>query len=153
MSQVLGAVYSGKDSNVVLSSPLTGTITIAGVAAQGLESITITMLQDRTNLKVGMDGAVIISSMPGDQASIAIRVWQVSPLHLALLDWYNALISAQALGDVSNWAASTLTVVNTVNPVGHYCTGVCPVKLPVQLYGMEAQTYEWTLLAANAISQ
>ncbi len=152
MSQILG-VYSGKDMNFVLVSPLTGAITVAGVAAQGVENVTIRMLQERTVLKVGMDGAVIISSIPGDQAQVTIRVWQVSPLHQALLEWYNALIAAQALGDVSNWSASTITVTNLVNPVGHYCTGVSPLKLPDQVYGMEAQTYEWTLLAANAVSQ
>lgn len=152
MSQILG-VYSGKDMNVVLSSPLTGIITIAGVAAQGIESIAIAMVQDRSSLKVGADGAVVVSAIPGDQANIRIRVWQVSPLHQALLGWYNALVAAQALGDVTDWAASTLTVTNLVNPIGHYCTGVCPVKIPEQIYGMEAQTYEWTLLAANAVSQ
>lgn len=150
---VIPVVYSGKDMNFVLVSPLTGVLAVAGVAALGVESVELEMLQERSVLKVGMDGAVIISSIPGDQARITIRVWQTSILHQGLVAWYNALVAAQSLGDVTNWAASTITVTNLVNPIGHYLTGVCPLKLPTQVYHMEAETYQWTLLAGAAVTQ
>lgn len=145
MSNVL-ATYSGKDLNVTaLNGPLGIAIQIAGVESLGLEGATVRMSTVRTNVKIGIDGAGVPSFIPGDNGEIEIRVWQTSVLHGALLDWWNAVLAAAQMGDVSNSYGGQVTVQNTVTGRRHIAKGVCPQKPPDLTYGVEAQPISWVL--------
>jgi len=129
--------------------PLIDPIQVAGTGALGLNKVTIRMLQDRTSTKVGADGAVAISAIPGDQGEIDVEVWQTSTLHQQFLAWFNQCKAAGDLGDYTNWAAGTVNVQNTIDGSSHHATGVAPKKVPDKTYEAEVQVVTWTLVCAN----
>lgn len=151
MSGIL-TTYSGKDLNFAFTSPLTGTIQVAGVSEQGVNKVSVRMAQTQTTMKVGMDGAVVPSAIPGDNGEIDIDVWQTSTIHQLLLAAYNAQKAARDQGDVSNWAANTIVIQNIVDGSGHQATGVAFMKVPDKVYETEAQAVTWTLMCANIVN-
>jgi len=132
--------------------PLIDPIQVAGTSALGLNKITVRMLQDQTSTKVGGDGAVIISAIPGDQGEIDVEVWQTSTLHQQFLAWYNQCKAARDQGDVSVWAGAKVVVWNAVDGSKHIAIGVAPKKIPDKTYEAEAQTITWTLVCADITS-
>src|ERR1035441_1951146 len=84
MSNIVPTTYSGQDTNGTLSSPLVPPIVFSGIAGKGLNQINVRMTTDHADLKVGMDGAVIVSYRPGEQGEIEVQVWQTSNLHRQL---------------------------------------------------------------------
>lgn len=152
MSNIL-TTYSAKDLNFSLISPLGANIMAAGVDEKGFNEIVVRMTTDQTVMKVGADGAVIPSAIPGDQGEIEFQVWQTSTLQQQLLQWYNALKAARDAGDVSNWNTTTIFIQNIVDGSSHMCTGVAPIKVPDKSYTTEAQTVNWVFRAANIVNQ
>lgn len=146
-------VYSAKDLNFSLSAALTGPILAAGVQEKGFNKIMVRMTTDQTVDKVGADGAVVISAIPGDQGEIEIEVWQTSSLQADLIQWYNALKAARDAGDVSNWATTTIFIQNIVDGSQHMATGVSPMKIPDKTYEAEAQTVNWVFRCGNIVNQ
>ena len=142
MSVVL-ATYSAKDLNFSLQSPIGATIIAAGVAEKGFNEIAVRMTTDQTVLKVGADGAVVPSAVPGDQGEIEMQVWQTSTLQQQLINWYNLLKAARDAGDVTNIADGS----------SHMATGVAPIKVPDKTYSAEAQTVNWVFRACNIVNQ
>jgi len=153
MNNVIPVTYSGQDTNGSFQHPLTGTIILSGIAGKGLNELHVRMATDHASLKVGMDGAVVISYIPGEQGEIEIQVWQVSELHHDFLNWYNAIIAAAQTGDVSLFAAGTMFIQNTIDGTSHTMTGVVPVKVPDKSYSTEAQTVNWVLRCANIANE
>lgn len=152
MSQQL-TTYSGRDANFTLNSPLTGTIQASGVAGQGIAQISIEMTVIQTTIQVGMDGSTVPSAVPGDQGVCEVQVWQTSAIHKQLLQWYNALKSARDNGDVSQWAASTLLVMNIVDGTQHQFNGVAPERVPNKVYAEQAGRISWRFLGCNVANQ
>jgi hypothetical protein len=153
MPAFIPVTYSGLDTSATFAHPLIPDIIISGIAGQGLNQATVRMATDHSVLKVGMDGAVIISYVPGEQGEVELQVWQTSSIHFELLAWYNACTTAAQNGNVGQWAAGTLVIQNTVTGTSHTCTGVCPMKVPDVPYQTEAQTINWVLRAANIINE
>ena len=147
---ILGT-YSGKDLNISYQSPF-GQFTAAGVAASGVVKAMVRMSTVRTNLKVGMDGSVAPSFIPGDNGEIEIQVFQTSPLHQLLTSIMNGILTAANAGDVSNAYAGTVLMQNIVDGSSHTATGVCPQKFPDKSYDTEAQAVTWILTAANIVN-
>jgi|SRR6185437_1472870 len=152
MSNIL-STYSGRDTNIAITHPLFTPIQAAGIASLGLNQATIRMTQDQASLKVGMDGAVVPSVIPGDQGEIELQVWQTSTLHQLLLAGYNLCKAARDQGDVSNWFAGTIVVVNIVDGSSHHATGVGFKKVPDKTYQTEAQVVTWVFAACNIVSE
>jgi hypothetical protein len=150
MSRVL-SVYSGKDISIsAVNAALGVNIQVAGVAENGLNQTTVRLLTDHVLMKVGADGAVVPSYIPGDNGEIEIQVWQTSILHAALLAWFNSVSSAARAGDVSNVFAGQVLIASTVaGGSSHFAEGCCPVKVPDKVYGTEAQPVSWVIRAAS----
>lgn len=151
MSNVL-STYSGKDTNFAFNSPITGSIQVVGVQEQGVNKLAVRMTTTQTSMKVGMDGAVVPSAIPGDQGEIDIECWQTSTIHSQLLAAYNAAKAARDQGDVSNWAGNSIIIQNIVDGTGHQATGVAFMKVPDKVYETEVQTVTWTLMCANIVN-
>ena len=152
MSVVL-STYSAKDLNFSLISPIGANIVAAGVEEKGFNEISVRMTTDQTVLKVGADGAVVPSAVPGDQGEIEMQVWQTSTLQQELLAWYNLLKAARDTGDVSNWNTTTIFIQNIVDGSSHLATGVAPTKVPDKAYATEAGTINWVFRACNIVNQ
>lgn len=152
MSSIL-ATYSAKDLNLAFTHPFIGVIQASGVSERGIDQVTIRMAQNQTSVQVAADGAVVPSAIPGDNGEIEIHLWQTSSLHQELLAWYNAVKAARDAGDVSQWAAGTLFVQNTVDGSSHYAKGVAPQKVPDKTYQKEAQRVTWVLIACDIVNQ
>lgn len=152
MSAIL-TTYSGKDLNFSLSSPFSGPIQAAGINEQGIKQIVVRMSVVQSVLQTGMDGSVQPSVLPGDMGEVELQVWQTSPIHQALLAWYNFLKAARDTGDVSNWFGSSVLIQNIVDGTSHLATGVGPQKVPDKTYGDQAQPVTWILMACNIVNQ
>lgn len=145
--------YSGKDVNFAANLPFVGVIQAAGVAEQGLASVTIRMTVNQSVIQVGMDGAVVPSVLSGDQGEIELQVWQTSTLHQQLMAWYNGLRAARDAGDVSQWFSGNVVVQNIVDGSMHNLKGVAPTKVPDKVYQEQAQRVTWVLVACDISSQ
>lgn len=145
--------YSALDLNFALNSQVGISISAAGIQEQGWNKMMVRMTVDQSSIKVGADGAVVISAIPGDNGEIEIEVWQTSTLHAQLLAWYNLLRTLRDQADVSNWATSTIYIQNIVDGSSHQAVGVCPTKVPDKAYEAEAQTVNWVLKCGQIINQ
>lgn len=145
--------YSGIDTNFAFNHPISGPIVADGVSSTGLEQIIIRMATTRSLLKVGMDGAVVPSVIPGQQGEIELQVWQTSTLHKDLQDWYNSLLAAESQGDVSQWFSGTAVIINTVDGTTHTARGIGPQKTPDKTYQKEVQLVTWIMVACDLQSE
>lgn len=145
--------YSGLDWNLAITNPLFGSIQASGVLALGIQQVTVRMTVDHAELKVGMDGAVIPTWVPGNQGEIEIQVWQTSVIHHQFLGWFNAINAAAMASDVSNAFSGVLLIQSILDGSSHTAIGVAPVKVPDKNYGPDAVTCNWVFRAANIINE
>jgi Protein of unknown function (DUF3277) len=92
---------------------------------------------------------VMPSYIAGDNGACTIMVQQTSILHLELLALYNLLKIAADNGDVSNWAASALSLRNTVDGSQHILRGVSFSKIPDKTYAAQGGKLTWVLMACD----
>jgi hypothetical protein len=153
MPSPVGKTYSFKDLVGVMTSPLL-ILPLQLVGGNiGLGTITINPLTVRTDHLVGTDGTVMPTYAAGDNADVTIEVQQTSPLHHALLDVYNAAITAANGGDVSNWATFVMSFRTILDGSGHYLAGVSFDKTPPKPYAVKGQNITWKFWAAYAVNQ
>ncbi len=148
----MSSTYSFKDLTGAFVHPLVGSYVLGG-GQIGLGSLTVAMTQDRTVQDVASDGSVMISYIAGDNGTISIEVQQTSSLHDFLLSWFNACKTAADLGDVSNWAAASVSIRNMIDGSMHTATGVSPGKMPDKTYQQQGQKITWVLPAARIINE
>ena len=149
MSDVL-STYSFRDVNVSFSNTNLGiAILFGGGSTQGVNEITVRMSTDRTTEKVGADGSVMPSAIPGDNGEVEIQVLQTSVAHQQFLNWFNQLITLSLSGNVDNWATTKCFIQLITNGTSHNCSGVSPVKMPDIPYAAEGGTINWVFRCAN----
>lgn len=141
------STYSFMDVIASFFHPIVGTFTMNG--NQGMGRFVVSNATERTAHNVSADGAVMVSSIAGDNGSVAIEAQQTSDLHAFLLTWANTLYTAQRQGDVSTWASATIEIRSVLNGRVHILTGVSPSKIPDEGYEQNGQNYTWNLMAAN----
>ena len=141
------ATYSLLDVIFTFFHPLAGTFTANG--NQGVGRIVITYSNDRTQMDLAGDGAVMISAKPGRMGNIAIEIQQTSRLHAFLLAWFNVLDTQMLQGDVSTWAAATVEVRSITTGRFHVLQGVAPQKVTDQTYEANGQNFTWNLPSAD----
>lgn len=141
------ATYSLLDVIFTMFHPIAGTFTANG--NQGVGRIVITYSNDRTQMDLAGDGAVMISAKPGRLGNISIEVQQVSALHSFLLAWFNTLDAAMLQGDVSTWASAVVEVRSITTGRYHQLQGVAPQKVTDQTYESNGQNFTWNLPAAD----
>ena len=115
----------------------------------GVGHFTVGYTTVRSQMDVSADGAVMISSILGNNGHFSVEAQQTSSVHAFLFDLFNLLTTAQQLGDVSNWAATQVVINAIVNKTTHILTGVCFEKPPDTPYGSQGARITWPLLAAN----
>jgi hypothetical protein len=145
----ISTTYSFKDTSGSMTNPALAGAPIVFAGEIGMGQFVISMHTDRTVLDTASDGTVMPSYIAGDSGDVAIEVQQTSILHQLLLALYNLLKIAADSGDVSNWAASALSLRNTVDGSQHILTGVAFSKIPNKVYTAQGQKITWTLMAAN----
>jgi len=145
--------YSFKDLVGTLINPvLAADIPIVG-GNIGSGTLTIRMLTERTTHHVAADGVVMPTYKAGDNGEVTIEMQQTSSLHHALVDLFNALLTEANNGDVSNWAATTISLRTMYDASGHYCSGVSFQKIPDKPYAADGQNVTWVLMCASVINQ
>jgi hypothetical protein len=145
--------YSFKDLTGVLVHPLMASAfpIVGGNIGNG--ALTIRMLTERTEHDVAADGVVMPSYIAGKNAEVTIEMQQTSELHHSLLDLFNSVELAADNGDVSQWAAITMSLRTTLDGSGHFLSGGSFLKIPDKPYAARGQMVVWTLRFANAINQ
>lgn len=143
-------VYSFKDSSGGFADPDAGPFAFAGQI--GVGKFTVAMARERTAHNVAADGDVMVSYIADDSGSVDIEVQQTSALHKFLLNWLNLKITRANNGDVSTWAAATLSIRNITTGTSHTLTGISPGKMPDMPYEAQGQNVTWHLPAANVIN-
>lgn len=143
------SVYSFRDSTGAIFNPLTGPYILNGASGIGIGSITIAYATDRSSHDVAADGAIMISGISGNGGTISIEAQQTSTIHDYLVGLFNTLITAMNLGDLSNFAATTITLRSASTGRAHVCTGVSPVKIPDTPNGAQGVKVTWQLMAGD----
>lgn len=144
--------YSFADTVGSISNPLGIPTNFIFSGQLGVGAFHIGYTVDRSTIDVAADGAIMISSLPGNNGTFTVEAQQTSTIHAFLFALFNALISAQALGDVSNWAATTVLITSVVDKTQHALTGVCFTKPPDIPYGAQGARITWNLLAAQVVT-
>jgi hypothetical protein len=145
----VGTTYSFKDTAGSMTNPILAgaPIVFAGEIGQG--EFVVSMHTVRTTHDVSADSTVMPSYIAGDNGAVSIQIQQTSILHAELLALYNLLTIAADSGDVSNWAATSLSLRNTVDGSQHLLTGVSFEKIPDKTYAAQGGRLTWVLMAAN----
>jgi hypothetical protein len=146
------ATYSFKDLSGSMTNPVLLGSPIVFAGEIGMGEIIVSMHTERTAQDVAADGTVMVSYLAGDNGQVTIQMQQTSQLHAALLGLYNILKSQADSGNATNWAASALSLLNTVDLSQHILTGVSFSKIPDKPYAAQGQKITWTLPAANVVN-
>lgn len=136
--------YSFLDLAGAISHPLfpLGVFQFTG---EGVGSLTVTMMTERTAHDVAADGSIMISKIAGNNGQINIECQQTSLLHKYLLSLYNYVTTA----DASAWAMAAIIMRNVKDGTSHIATGVSFGKIPDKPYGASGARVTWTLWAAD----
>lgn len=143
------ATYSFKDTSGALTNPALLGAPIVFAGEIGMGEFVISMDTERTTHDTSADSTVMPSYIAGDAGRVTIRMQQTSILHTELLLLYNLLKNAADGGDASNWAASAMSLRNTVTGRQYLLTGLSFSKIPDQAYAAQGQNYTWVLLACS----
>ena len=134
--------YSFDDVDVTFTHPGLGQYIVNG---QGIGSISVTMQTDKTTHDIAADGSVMISKIPGDNASIDIEIQQTSDFHKWLTKYYNFVLLAPS----AMWAQAFITVRDKVGGSLITAFDVSPLKRADKPYQAQGQRVTWSFLSAN----
>lgn len=107
----------------------------------GEEGITIEMLEDKTDLKIGADGTPMHSLRASDAGRITVRTLKVSPLNAILSAAYNF-----QKANAANWGQNILRFADTQRGDLITCTDMGFARQPVITYAKDANMNEWSFL-------
>lgn len=102
------ATYSFKAIQGTLNGP-GGSIVIGNSAGPSEEGITIEMIEDKDDMKVGADGSLMHSLRASRAARITVRLLKTSPQNAALSAMYN--FQAASVGTL--WGQNTINFSDT----------------------------------------
>ena len=149
--QPTGGVYSFGDVVIAFASPLVNPMSFSGPL--GTPRIVVAMTTVRTTHDIAADGAVMVSSIKGDNGHVTIETQQTSVIHQFFTEFMNQLIAAQGNNDVTNWATATLSIRSVTTNTGHVLTGLSPTKQPDTPYAAQGEHTTWEFMAANVANQ
>jgi hypothetical protein len=140
--------YSFKDSTGAIISPLAGSFQIAG-GSIGAGQFVVSNRTNRSEIDVSADGAPMTSYISDASGGLEIECQQTSSIHKFLLAMFNLHTTAAEANDVSNWAAITGFLRNSLDGSQHLLTGMSMTKIPNKTYGARGQMITWTLLCSQ----
>lgn len=143
--------YSFRDSTGSIVSPLAGNFKIAG-GNIGAGQFVVTNRTTRSELDVSADGAPMTSYISDQTGGLNVECQQTSSIHKFLLAMFNLHQTAAESNDISNWAAITAMLRNTLDGSQHLLTGMSMTKIPDKTYGPRGQNVTWVLLASQVVN-
>lgn len=134
--------YSFDDVEVTFAHSGVGLYLVNG---KGIGSIAVTMSTEKTVHDVAADGSIMISKIPGDNATIDIEVQQTSEFHKWLTNYYNFIL----LSPANNWAEATIIIRDKVGGSVITALNVSPAKKADKGYQAQGQRVTWPFMAAS----
>jgi hypothetical protein len=118
-----------------------GTFNLGTGAAVAEEGITIEMIEDKTTMVIGADGAVMHSLHAGQGARANIRLLKTSPTNALLSALYALQTSSSALH-----GQNVLTVNDTARGDNITLQNAAFARFPVVSYAKDGPMYEWPFI-------
>jgi hypothetical protein len=133
--------YSFENINGTISGP-GGSFRIG--AGEGIhdEGITIEMLEDKTDLKIGADGTPMHSLRASNAARVTLRALKTSPLNKFLSDLYNF----QKAPSGQNWGQNIIRFQDVARGDVISLTDLAFARQPTITYSKDANLNEWSFL-------
>lgn len=148
---VVGTVYSFKALNGAMTNAAIG-VTIPFGGQIGTGQVVVANTTDHTTHEIAADGVVMPSFVAGDSGTVTIECQQTSIIHQLLLGWLNILKTSAMLGNLSNWANTSMLLVETTTGQSHVITGISPNKAADKTYAAQGGHVTWTLPACNIVN-
>lgn len=131
------STYSFINVQAAIAGP-GGSFSLGYGAGHAEEGITVEMLEDKDDMKVGADGSVMHSLRANNAGRVMIRLLKTSPVNAMLQDLYN--FQKQSSG---NWGQNNIVVSDTVRGDIETCTLMAFTKQPSIVYAKDGNTNEW----------
>jgi hypothetical protein len=145
----ISATYSFLSTAGSITNPALGGVPIVFSGQIGIGEFIVNMHTDHTTHDKGADGTIMPSFVAGDDGACTIVMQQTSRLYQELLVLFNLLKIQSLSGNSDNWAATALSLRNTVTGVQHLLQGVSFSKVPDTPYGPQGSRLTWVLMAAD----
>lgn len=128
----IAATFNGPDGSYPLGSG-------SGAAEEG---ISIEMLEDKDDMKVGADGTVMHSLRASNAARISVRLLKTSPVNAQLQDSYNI----QKGSNGTLWGQNIIKVSDIQRGDLVTITQAAFVRQPSLVYAKDGNINEWQFL-------
>lgn len=135
-----GQTYSFLDVVGTITGP-GGSFPLASGAAPAEEGITIEMLEDKDDMKVGADGAVMHSLRASRAARITVRLLKTSPVNSQLSIMYN--LQAQSSG---LWGQNVIVISDIARGDQIASALLAFARQPTVVYAKDGNMNEWQFL-------
>jgi Protein of unknown function (DUF3277) len=136
------STYSFLNVSATLLGP-GGQVSLGYGAATADEGITITMIEDKTTMSVGADGAIMHSLHAGRGADIVVRLQKTSPVNAQLSLLYQTQAASSAL-----WGKNTLAISDTARGDVVAATDIAFARHAPITYAKDANMNEWSFRGA-----
>lgn len=136
--------YAFQGMSGAISNPALGQYQFSGQI--GTREFHVIMSTERSLIEVAADGAPIGATMAGRNGVVEIVTLQNSSLHAWLENLFNSLEQSALNGNVLNWYATSMTIIDQLSGRTHVCTGGGITKIPDQPYAAAPQNVTWRIL-------
>jgi hypothetical protein len=133
--------YSFLDTAATLAGP-GGTVSLGAGAAVAEEGITIGLIEETDELKVGADGSPMHSLNAAKSYKFTVRLLKTSPTNSVLSAMY-ALQRTSA----ATWGVNSLSLLNSTLGDSYTLKSVAFAKFPENTYAKNAAMLDWEFLA------
>lgn len=134
--------YSFENVAVTVAHPNYGRFSAYGT---GIGDVTVQYTDDNTTHTVGADLAVVVSKSAKKNGLIIFNVLQTSDFN----SYLRGLTTYLKTADVTEWAKTTIGIMNKQGGDSFWCTGCSPQKIADTKYGATAETKAWTMMCAS----
>lgn len=134
------STYSFLNVTAAISGP-GGTFNIGTGAGVAEEGITIEMIEDKTTMVIGADGAVMHSLHAGQGARANVRLLKTSPSNAVLSSLYALQTSSSALH-----GQNVITINDTARGDNVTMQNAAFARFPVVTYSKDGTMYEWPFI-------
>lgn len=139
-------VYSFEDCSVTFSHPTYGVYSAYG---SGLGNFSISFAGNVSAHSVASDLSVIVSKHAVKNGQIEFSIPQATDFNNWLKGWANHIENV----DISEFAATTITIKNKSTGDTYFCSGCTHEKVADQSFQADAQDRTWNILVADIALQ
>lgn len=135
------ATYSFQDVNVAIAGP-NGNVTLGASSGSAEGGISIVMVEDKSTMSIGADGAVMHSLHSGKGSTITVRLQKTSPTNSVLSQMY--ALDTQAS---QNWGQNIISVRDLARDDVITAQQCAFAKMADVTYAKEGGEMTWTFHA------